>query len=83
MGESLDAFERQLAAAKAERMKLVQPVLRQIVFSEYGVPDRKMPNCPCCDEDELFGRPWGSASNRFACYRCNWRFECASPEVQP
>lgn len=46
--------------------------LRDVRFDQHGTPDRKLPNCPHCEEDEL----WASAAGSWrgvSCYRCNFK----------
>ena len=48
---------------------VVYEQLAGICIDEYGTPDRKLPDCPQCEEDELWAHPNGTG---FSCYRCNW-----------
>jgi hypothetical protein len=49
----------------------VDTFLREVRFGEYGVPDRKVPDCPQCEEDELWTTDHGH-SREVSCYRCNF-----------
>lgn len=50
---------------------LLRRELGSVRFDAHGTPDRKLPCCPVCEEDELF-----AGATRFYCYRCTW----TSPE---
>lgn len=63
-------------AAAGEAMSLdgaiaANRALRDVRFDEYGTPDRKLPDCPRCGEDELHICPFACRAH---CLRCNW--EC-------
>lgn len=53
----------------------VEALLSRVSFDQYGTPDRKLPDCPCCEEDELF-----AGATHFYCYRCNWKSKCLPSE---
>jgi hypothetical protein len=65
--------------AKYVERRVIEQQLSEVQFDAYGTPDRKLPDCPLCGEDELYGSPRG-----FHCYRCSYAFTLERPrEPQP
>lgn len=56
-----DITHRYLAAEQA---------LAAIRFDEYGTPDRPLPDCPRCEENELHVEVYETSAT---CLRCSWR----------
>lgn len=47
----------------------VVQALASVRFDEYGTPDRKLPDCPRCEEDELHVY---QVTSEAKCLRCGW-----------
>lgn len=60
--------------------RVIEQQLSDITLDEHGTPDRKLPDCPLCGEDELYavGRSGGTRRG-FRCYRCSYRFDIEPP----
>jgi hypothetical protein len=53
--------------------RAIEQQLAEVVLDDFGAPDRKLPDCPLCGEDELYG--WRNDVRRgFSCYRCSYKF---------
>ena len=59
--------DHEIRTAKADVLRQ----LKRIKLDKYGTPDRKLPNCPRCCEDELYAS-LHSSQTVFRCYRCAW-----------
>jgi hypothetical protein len=56
----------------------VRSQLRKVRCDQHGTPDRKLPDCPRCEEDELYARFDPRATyHEFGCYRCHLTLDAA------
>lgn len=55
--------------AYARAMADLRLVFREIRFDEYGTPDRKLPACLRCGEDEVICSQHDCSAR---CLRCDW-----------
>lgn len=62
------------------RTKLALAQLRQTRFDAYGKPDRKLPDCPRCEADELFCGGYFGRRFEVRCYACRLRLEFTAAE---
>jgi len=50
--------------------------LAAVRFDEYGTPDRRLPNCPRCEENELHVSAWSCSATCLLCgCRVEWKRE--------
>ncbi len=57
------------------RRKAAESELRRVKLDADGTPDRKLPNCPGCDHDELHAWRNGPGRYGFSCYLCLYKLE--------
>lgn len=55
-------------AAFHRRLEITYGALLAIRVDQHGTPNAKLPNCPRCDEDELYA----AGDETYRCYLCNW-----------
>lgn len=48
--------------------------LKAVRFNEHGTPDRPLPDCPRCEENELHVSAYDCTA---ICLQCGWRCEWA------
>lgn len=52
------------------RYRAAEKALSAVRFNEHGTPDRQLPDCPRCEENELHIDVCGTSAS---CLLCNWR----------